>query len=270
MLACEARQLSPHTIADYRNTMRLFIEHAGDVAISGITSAQISAFLGCQGTVKAKTVLNYHVGLSSLWTWALKEGYVKNHVVRLVEPPRPDERAIEPFSELELRAMFSAIRQNPDRDRAMLLVLVDTGCRASEFCSLSQSNVDLSTRRIKLMGKGRKERIIPFSTRTAAALFKHMSTMDENAGAKIFPFNRDTLLKHIKRIGKRAGVSDCHPHRFRHTFATNFLRFGGSPLELQDILGHSSMEMVRRYVKIANTDLDAAHRRASPVENWKL
>lgn len=72
------------------------------------------------------------------------------------------------------------------------------------------------------------------------------------------------------RLGVKAGVQDCHPHRFRHTFAVNFLRNGGNAFELQMALGHTTLETVQTYLSLAQTDLDAAHRKASPVENWQL
>ena len=82
--------------------------------------------------------------------------------------------------------------------------------------------------------------------------------------------NRDALLKLLIRLGAKAGVRDCHPHRFRHTFAVNFLRNGGNAFELQMALGHTTLQMVQTYLALAQADLDAAHRKASPVENWRL
>jgi integrase/recombinase XerD len=72
------------------------------------------------------------------------------------------------------------------------------------------------------------------------------------------------------RLGAKAGVQACHPHRFRHTFAVNFLRNGGNAFELQMALGHTTLQMVQTYLALAQADLDAAHRKASPVENWRL
>jgi site-specific recombinase XerD len=82
--------------------------------------------------------------------------------------------------------------------------------------------------------------------------------------------NRSRLLKILVSLGKRSGVSDVHPHRFRHTFAIQYLRNGGDPYTLQALLGHSSLDMVKVYLRIAQIDIDTAHRRASPVNNWKL
>jgi integrase/recombinase XerD len=83
------------------------------------------------------------------------------------------------------------------------------------------------------------------------------------------PLTTDACYQLIKRLGERCGI-DAYPHRFRHTFAITFLRNGGKTLELQRLLGHASLAMVKRYTRIAQVDLDEAHKRASPVANWNL
>ena len=107
--------------------------------------------------------------------------------------------------------------------------------------------------------------------------FRYLATrQDERADEYLFltanetPFVRDHLRKTLWRIGRRAGVPGAGVHRFRHTFAINYLRNGGDPYTLQIMLGHSTMEMVRRYLSIAQSDVDKNHKLASPVDNWRL
>ncbi len=80
----------------------------------------------------------------------------------------------------------------------------------------------------------------------------------------------DRLLKTVKSIGQRAGVTGVTVHRFRHTFAINYLRNGGDPWSLQMMMGHSSLETVKIYLALAQADLEKTHKIASPVDNWRL
>ncbi len=89
-------------------------------------------------------------------------------------------------------------------------------------------------------------------------------------GALGRPFNRDALRQVIQWLGERAGVKKAHPHRFRHTFAISYLRAGGDVFTLQLMLGHSSLDMVQHYARLAELDVEAAHRKASPADNWHL
>lgn len=265
VLACLARRLSPHTLDDYQRTLKRFLDHVGDVPINQVKSTQLTAFLASRNVGK-KTLLNYHIALSALWTWALREGYVTSHIVRTVDKPKPSKVVIQPFTDVEVRALLQAIRYAPDRNRALILVLLDTGARASEICNLKRDDIDLASRRLKVVGKGDKERFLPFSPRTASALFSHLATTDGDP----FKMGRTGLAQYLRRLGKRAGVKNTHPHRFRHTMAVTWLRNGGDPYTLQEVLGHSTMDMVKNYIALAQVDLDEAHKRASPVEGWKL
>jgi site-specific recombinase XerD len=142
---------------------------------------------------------------------------------------------------------------------------------------LSIQDVDQRNLCIKVMGKGDKERIIKISPQTSKAIWRYLlERPDAEPTEPLFLSKKGGslttagLLRLVKRLGERAGVSNAYPHRFRHTFAVNFLRNGGNTFELQHLLGHSSLEMVRRYVNIAQVDIENAHRRASPVSNWQL
>jgi len=158
-LHTRARRLSEHTILDYFTTYRKLQEFLdGDPLLSQVTSGDIERFLASR-PVSAKTLLNYHAGLSALWTWAVRSDLAAVHVIRLVERPRPEQRAIVPYTEADVRAMLAALKAsrlykrpgkrhcantlaNQERNRALILLLLDTGMRASELCALRIHQTD--------------------------------------------------------------------------------------------------------------------------------
>ncbi len=222
------------------------------------------------------------------------ERLAASNPVREVLPPKPEKPAIVPLSQADVRMLLTACersraysrpgkrisdhaRPTALRDKTIILLLLDTGIRASELCGITALDVDLKNRRIVVMGKGDKGRTLPISAETAKSLWRYMSArQDAPAREPLFasqaggPLDRQALLALLVDLGKRAGVNDVHPHRFRHTFAITFLRNGGNVYELQMALGHTTMEMVRTYLALAETDLQRAHEEASPVTNWRL
>jgi site-specific recombinase XerD len=265
--ACRVRKLSDHTIEQYDWTIRKFIEHAGNLPMSEVTPNHVAAYLGSI-EYSAKTVLNRHVALAAFWTWALKMEYVEKHVVRLVDKPRVRQVIVDPFTEDDINKILSAVARtrSPRRNRAMVYLLLDCGIRASELLGLQRENIDFEAREIKVLGKGDKERVIPFSKQTAEILQSYLKTIV----GQPFPLDRHSLSTLFDTIGKYAGVKKTHPHRFRHTFAINYLRNGGDVYTLAKCLGHTTLEMVRRYLAISQNDIQQAHRRASPVKNMGL
>jgi site-specific recombinase XerD len=231
----------------------------------------------------------------------MKEGFVDTHIVRAIRSPKPEKRAIEPFTREEVEAMLEACERTEEydregkatcsnarptalRDRAMILLLVDTGIRASEMVAdprhdrdgLRICDIDRRDKSVKVFGKGDKERIVRLSYGTVKAIWRYLVTRpDAQPTDPLFtnihgrPFTVSGLGQTIKYLGERCGIH-AYPHKFRHTFAINFLRNGGKTIELQHLLGHTTLEMVKRYVKLAAVDLEEAHRRASPVANWNL
>ena len=291
LLNARTRHLSQNTINDYFNTFRKFADFIGeDLPITEIDHHEVETFLA-NLPVSKKTLLNYHVGLSALWTWAEGEGLVENNVIRKVTRPKPEKRAIKPYTKDEVKSMLSALRhsrsylrpgkretvhslQHSERNRAIILLLLDTGMRATELCTLRIHHIDLKRRWARVYGKGDKERVLPFSARTGNAIWKYLATReDDSVEDYLFktnygdPLNNDSLLKAMKGIGRRAGLQKVTVHRFRHTFALNYLRNGGDAYSLQDVLGHESLYMTRKYVHMAQGDIKKIHKRASPVSN---
>ena len=162
------------------------------------------------------------------------------------------------------------------RNRAIVLILLDTGLRLNELTSIKIG--DVKENMITVWGKGTKQRRVRMGATTQKALWRYMLYHHREIehlwlteeGLQMQPRGISIM---VRRLGKRAGFDDvrCSPHTFRHTFAINFLRNGGDIFTLQYLLGHSSLEMVRRYLGALNAeDAANAHSRYSPVDNMKL
>jgi len=317
LLAKRVAGLSPNTIRNYTHSLARFAAFLErDPQLEEISKTDLQRFMvwlltdkfpsqkfGANGpqTLSAKTVRNVHTCLCSLWTWAIKEGYTREHIPKQVEAPKPEPPEIVPFTREQIRDLLEATRFSRPwakhrftqtelpkeqylRDRAIILFLLDTGVRAGELCQLTIGEVDLQAGTTEVQSKGRrnagqgKRRTVYFEVRTQKALWQYLAHREVlNQGPKpLFctragdPMTRENLRTRLHNLGKRAGVEHVYPHRFRHTFAIQYLRNGGDLFTLQRLLGHSSIESTRHYLYIAQADLEAAHIRASPVDNWKL
>ena len=153
----------------------------------------------------------------------------------------------------------------------LALFLLDTGCRISEALTLHVSDVDMENLLITLDGKGQKQRIVPFSFALRKALYRFTADFNRRPDSLLFTtrdgtrLGRMAALRGIKLLCDRLGFAPPARtlHSFRHSFAVNYLRRGGSVFHLQKVLGHSSLEMTRRYANLVTSDLQAVHERVS-------
>jgi len=304
---------SPNTIDSYRFLLdKLKLYFQDDPPFASITRDQLIQFFAWLRdeyktghgnghgrhieNLSPKTVLDIYGTASVLWSWAVEEELVEKNLVRTVAVPKASDRVIETFTKEQLEAMLKACertgiwksrelttttRPTADRDRAIILLLADTGLRAQELCNIQMKDINLESHSIKVVGKDNKERVVFFGKRTGKALWKHLlprlNTYQPQDYLFVVDYPRDprkmtrSVLMHLlKRIGERAGVPGVHPHRYRHTFAITYFRNGGDVLTLQALLGHADLKMVKRYAQVAASDCARAHQTASPVDNWRL
>ncbi len=288
-----ATGLSPNTIRNYRTTFaKLKAYFSDDPTFAAITRDQVIDFFAWlrdeylsepdraapRGQIKLapKTILNIHTDLSGLWTWGVEEGFVPTNIVRTIDPPDPKAPVVETLTKEEIDALLGACersktwknrqvtaneRPTADRDRALILLLLDTGLRASELCGVKFGDVNMTANSIKVLGKGQKERLVYFGKRTSKALWKLLTPRlkDSKSEDLVFtvgleddlrPMTRDVLRRLLVRIGERAGVAHVYPHRFRHTFAITYLRNDGDLFTLAGParpLRHGDGEALRPY-----------------------
>jgi integrase/recombinase XerD len=157
----------------------------------------------------------------------------------------------------------------------LILILLDTGCRISEALTLRVRDIDMDNTLVTLNGKGRKQRIVPFSFELRKALFRYLRDFTRKPDSLLFTscneteLGRRVVLRDVKLLCKRLGFDPPARtlHSFRHTFAVNYLRRGGSVFHLQKVLGHSSLEMTRRYANLTTEDLQRVHQSISLLSN---
>jgi integrase/recombinase XerD len=162
--------------------------------------------------------------------------------------------------------------------------LLDSAIRASEFCPLRLGDFEAKRGKLEIRhgmeegAKGGKGRVVYLGKTARHALWRYLAEREdgEQTDAPLFvvrrgrPFNPSALRHLIKSIASRAQVKDAYPHKFRHMLAITCLRPGGDIFTLQSLLGHGSLDMVRHYARIAQVNVEQAHRKASPVDNWRL
>jgi integrase/recombinase XerD len=301
LLAASAKGLSANTIKEYtayyRRLQRFYADAPDlpdDPPFVDIDVVQLQRFMLTQDHLSKKSRSNIRIALSSMWTWSIGYQLTAHNVAGDLDTIKPESRAIHAFTRDDVKSMLNcADRSKPYtrpgkrecthhvrqalRNKAMIYLLLDTGLRSSELASLRLRDVDKKNQRLKVMGKGAKERIVPFSSITALAIWRYLATRpDARPEDPLLVTTRDRPLDNygvrdvIAIIADRAGVPNAHPHRFRHTFAINFLRNGGNIYTLKEILGHASLKMCLRYLEIAQADVENNYRPASPVKNWGL
>jgi integrase/recombinase XerD len=150
------------------------------------------------------------------------------------------------------------------------MFLIDT-CRISEALSLRVRDIDLENLLVTLDGKGRKQRVVPFSFELRNSIFRHIIACNRTPDSLLCSNRTETrlgrrnVLRDVKLLCKRLAFNPPARtlHAFRHTFAVNYIRRGESVFHLQKVLGHSTLEMTRRYANLVTADLQAVHERVS-------
>jgi site-specific recombinase XerD len=278
----EAKGLSPRTLDFYRFRLKAFTDWLEAQGFQGgpedLTPPLLRDFLSHER--ERTSPANARHGwsaLSALCAFLLADGAIAENPMEKVERPRVPQKLVKPLTEEEVERLLA--QGNPRtfagaRLRALVMVLVDCDLRASELCGLNHDEVDWVQGTLKVMGKGGKERIVPFGEATRRALLTYVARRGEVRERALFVtvygerLTRYELHHILSDAGEKAGVAGVYAHRLRHTCAVSYLRNGGDALSLQRLLGHSSLDMVRRYVNLADGDLVVKHRQASPGDRF--
>jgi site-specific recombinase XerD len=273
---------SQRTIDAYRWNLGLFGKTVGKIKLLDIQPAHVRLFLADRAAAHAgSTVHQAFRVLRTFFRWCIREGFLERSPMANIQAPKIDKKVIETYSREEVQALISVCNQKRftgARNIAAISLFLDTGLRAEELIGLRLDDVDFEQGILKAFGKGKKERVIPFGEKARKALWKYLILRDVATpqhelvlflSEERRPMTRTGLLTTVRKLALAAGVKKANLHKFRHTFATEYLRNGGDLATLQYILGHTNINTTMRYLSSLGLDDAArAHGRASPGNSF--
>lgn len=242
---------------------------------------------------------NHWKAMRTFFRWVEEDLRIKARPDLKIKLPRNNPKVIMPFSENEVKALlkaaefteaapgnrkaYTARKKTADRDISIILTLLDTGLRVGELCRLNIKDVNLQTGEVYIAPFGNsnrktKSRVVYIGKACKRAIWRYLARrVDTETDDPLFiTFTEEKRVTPngirllLADLGTKAGVPNCHPHRFRHSFCIEFLRNDGDVFNLQSLTGHSTLDMLQTYLQLAKGDAAKAHKRASPVDNWHL
>lgn len=268
---------SPATIRGYRSDLQNLV--ADMVGWEDVTLSALRAWLAAaveQGKSRA-TIARRTAAVRAFCAWALRQGYLQtNPAARLVSPRtvRSLPRVLEAFDAAELvEQPLAGNGTELVRDRAMLEMLYATGIRVAELVGLDPEDVDLQRGTARVLGKGNKERMVPFGRPASEALQRWLQVRHELAsdgesalfvGVRGKRINQRQVRRVVERAASTIGARGVTPHGLRHAAATHLLDGGADLRVVQEVLGHSSLQTTQIYTHVSVDRLTKAYRQAHP------
>jgi integrase/recombinase XerC len=276
------RNASPHTVKAYREDLTQFREHARTelgrearpLEIDHFLIRSFLARLHDRGLKKASSARKL-AGLRTFFRWLCREGVIDRNPARILISPRTERRIPTHLDEAEVASLLDMPGNGVPsiRGRAILELLYATGLRCAELVSLDVAEVDFEARMVRVVGKGSKERIVPFGGRARDAVRAWLATRRRLAPESDALFvnqrggrltDRSVRMLVAQRIDQAAILRKVSPHTLRHSFATHLLERGADLRAIQELLGHASLSTTQRYTHVNSRLLLEIYRKTHP------
>ena len=268
LTAKEVEGCSAKTLQYYDDTLVRALAMIGK-PIGTIESDDLRRYLNDYETTRHTskvTIDNIRRIMSSFFSWLEDEDYIVKSPVRRIHRVRTAQLAKETLSDEELETLRDACEN--ERDLAVVDLLASTGMRIGELVRLDIADVNLQERECIVTGKGNKQRPVYFDARAKLHLVEYLETRVDNNSALFVSL--DSKAKRItvggvelrlRNLGKKAGVSRVHPHKFRRTLATHAIDKGMPIEQVQKLLGHAKIDTTMHYAMVNQSNVKASHRR---------
>jgi tyrosine recombinase XerC len=272
------KNYSQHTILNYRLDLGDFKKFLGEQAIENIDYLTLRKYLALlkEKSLASRTVARRLATLRSFFKFLTREGYLKSNPITSLSSPKQEKYLPSFMTEEEVtRLIQSAFAKDAQderglRDRAILETFYSTGIRISELVGLDSEDIDFIGGIIKVLGKGRKERIVPIGEIALSAIKAYLDKRKKESDVLFLNKNntritdrgvRDIVKKYIKLASIRHGIS---AHTFRHSFATHMLNHGADLRSVQELLGHASLSTTQIYTHLTTEKLKSVYDKAHP------
>lgn len=273
MLHLRAQRRSPDTRKSYSDGVRAFLAWCREEGLEPeLTEPAVTAWTVAllDDGKTANTVIARQKGVRRFSAWLAEKDEIERDQLTGLKAPRADEPVVPDLNRDQLAALLATCKGKEFhhvRDRAIIRFMAETAARASEVILMEKPDVNLGAGvGIIRRGKGGAGRVVPFSPQCAAAIDDYLRQRRKHPladtpplwlGARGRKLAYDGLYAALQRRGDAAGIPNMHPHRLRHTGAVRWLKAGGSPTGLMAVAGWTSLDMLRRYIKAAESDLAA-------------
>ena len=285
------RRMSSHTVAaylgDFHSLMEflsLGIDATPEQLREALTQRAVRSWLAqtlADGGARS-TIARHTAAIRNFTAWAMREGILASDPAALLSSPRGDQRLPSPLDESDARALLNAARDEATvggasqiRNWAILELTYACGLRVSEVCGLDISSLNREALTVRVLGKGNKERVVPYGPPAADALDHWLvrgrpQLAGERSGHALFLGDKGGRIdprivrSMVHKMAARAGVHDIAPHGLRHSTATHLLQGGADLRAVQEMLGHSSLSTTQRYTHVDTARLSAIYQRAHP------
>lgn len=259
---------SPKTLQYYEDTLARVLATI-DKPIAAIESDDLRQYLNdyeiTRHTSKV-TIDNIRRIMSSFFSWLEDEGYIVKSPVRRIHRVKTAQVAKETLTDEELEALRDACKNK--RDLALVDLLASTGMRIGELVRLDVADVNMQERECIVTGKGNKQRPVYFDARAKLHLTEYLETRADSDPALFVSLDSSAsrvtvggMELRLRNLGKKAGVSRVHPHKFRRTLATHAIDKGMPIEQVQKLLGHAKIDTTMHYAMVNQNNVKASHRR---------